>query len=349
MRFASPLWLWLLLAVPVLVAGGLFFASRKRSALRNFAGGSRHYPLFASDVGSTRRAIKTSLLFVMVLFGVLAAARPQWGGRQEPVTRSGNDIMVVLDTSLSMACEDVSPNRFRRGILAAESLIRSLPGDRIGLVTFSGAGVLNCPLTLDHGAVRMFIDTADIRYDLVPGTALADALTAAQRGFSDKVGGDRGKSIVLITDGEDHEAGLDDFIAAAVKQNLVVHAVGVGSPKGAPIPVKGEEGGISGFKTDRDGRVVTTRLDEDLLEDLSRRTGGIYRRSTAAGGEIEDLVEHLRGEGGGELGTVLRIRYEERFQIPLLLALLALLTEMLIPDGAARSGRGKAGKQEGGS
>jgi Ca-activated chloride channel family protein len=213
-------------------------------------------------------------------------------------------------------------------------------------VTFSGAAVLNCPLTLDHGAVRMFIDAADIRYDLVPGTALADALTAARNGFSREHRGDRGSSIVLISDGEDHEQGLEDFIAAAKNQDVVVHAIGVGSLKGAPIPVKGEGGGISGFKTDREDRVVTTRLQEDLLEDLARRTGGIYRRSTAAGGEIDDLVEQLRGQGGGELGTVLRIRYEERYQIPLFLAFLALLGEMLIPDAAAGRRSRRTGESE---
>ena len=349
MRFATPEWLWFLTALPLLVAAGLFFASRRRAALRTFAGGIRHFPLFAAGVGRNRRILKTLLLFVMVLFGVLAAARPQWGGRQEAVIRSGNDVMIVLDTSLSMACEDVAPNRFRRGVLAAESLIRHLPGDRIGLVTFSGAGVLNCPLTLDHGAVKMFLDATDIRYDLVPGTALADALAAAQRGLSGQDTAQRRKSIVLFTDGEDHEAGLDRFIASAGKQNLVVHAVGVGSIKGAPIPVTGEGGGISGFKTDRNDRVVTTRLNETLLEDLARRTGGIYRRSTASGGEIEDLVEQVRGEDGGELGTVLRIRYEERFQIPLFLGFLALLLETVLPDHAVRRGAKDSKRMEAGS
>jgi Ca-activated chloride channel family protein len=344
MRFATPEWLWLLLAMPALVAAGLFFSWRRRSALRDFAGGSRHYPRFAAGVGHNRRTLKAVLLFAMVLFGILAAARPQWGGRQEPVTRSGNDVMIMLDTSLSMACEDVSPDRFQRALLAAESLVRRLPGDRIGLVTFSGAGMLNCPLTLDHGAVKMFMDAVDIRSDSVPGTALSDALTVALNGFSSQHGDGRGKSIVLFTDGEDHEAGLDDFFAAAGKQNLVLHAVGVGSLKGAPIPVSGEDGGISGFKTDREDRVVTTRLNENLLEDLARRTGGIYRRSTAGGGEIQDLVDQLRGEDGGELGTVLRIRYEERFQYPLFLAFLALLTEFLLPDdaGGRRKKRRKA-------
>ncbi len=343
MRFAAPEWLWLLPAMPVLVAAGMFFASRRKAALREFAGGNRHYGLFAAGIGRNRRALKAVLLFSMVFFAILAAARPLWGGRQEPVTRSGNDVILVLDTSLSMACEDASPDRFRRAMLAAESLISRLPGDRIGLVTFSGAAVLNCPLTLDHGAVNMFMDAVDIRSDLVPGTALADALTVALQGFSRQDTAGRGKSIVLFTDGEDHEAGLDDFIADAGKRNLAVHAIGVGSLKGAPIPVTGEGGGISGFKTDRDDRVVTTRLDEKLLEDLARRTGGVYRRSTAGGEEIEDLADRIRGEEGGELGTVLRIRYEERFQLPLVLAFLALLIEILIPDNAAGRRR-KTGK-----
>ena len=346
MRFASPEILWLLLALPVLVVAGLLFASRRRAALLEFAGGPRHYPLFAAGMGRNRRALKAVLLLAMVLLGVLAAARPQWGGRQVPVTRSGNDVMVVLDTSRSMACEDISPNRFRRAVLSAGNLVRLLPGDRIGLVTFSGQAVLNCPLTLDHGAVIMFMDAVDIRSDLVPGTALADALTVAVQAFARQDGDGRGKSIVLFTDGEDHEAGLDARIAAAREQGIAVHAVGVGTRKGGPIPVSGESGGISGFKTDRENRIVTTRMDEKLLEDLTRRAGGIYRRSTAGGGEIEDVIDHLPAEGGGELGTVLRIRYEERYQIPLFLAFLALLAEFLLPDDSGRRRRNRTGKTE---
>ncbi len=346
MRFASPEMLWLLLALPVLAAAGLLFASRRKAALLAFAGGPRHYPLFAAGMGRNRRALKAVLLLVMVLFGILAAARPQWGGRQVPVTRSGNDVMVVLDTSYSMASEDISPNRFRRAVLSAANLVHLLPGDRIGLVTFSGRAVLNCPLTLDHGAVIMFMDAVDIRSDLVPGTALADALTVAVQAFVRQDEGGRGKAIVLFTDGEDHEAGLDDPLSAAREHGIAVHAVGVGTLKGAPIPVSGESGGISGFKTDGEGRVVTTRLDERLLEDLTRRGDGIYRRGTASGGEIQDLIDHLRGEDGGELGTVLRIRYEERYQIPLFLAFLALLAEFLLPDDSGPRRRTRREKAE---
>lgn len=336
MRFASPEWLWLLLALPVLVLAGIYFASRRRAALERFAGGRLHYRRFAAGVHRNRRILKAILLFVTVLFGILAAARPQWGGRQEPVTRTGNDVMIVLDTSLSMASQDVSPDRFRRGVLAAESLVARLPGDRIGLVTFSGVGLLNCPLTLDHGALKMFMDAVDIRSDLVPGTALADALEVALQSLSREQGTGRGRSIVLVSDGEDHESGLDAVLESVGRDHVVIHAIGVGTKKGAPIPVAGEGGGISGYKTDGDDRVVTTRLNEELMADLARSTGGIYRRATAGGGEIDDLAERLRGEGSGELGTVLRIRYEDRFQVPLLVAFVALLVALILPDNVRR-------------
>ena len=168
MRFASQGWLWLLAALPALIGAGWLFAARRKAALRTFAGGDRHVPLFAAGIGGNRRILKAILLCLVALFGILAAARPQWGGKQEAVTRSGNDVLLVLDASLSMACEDLAPNRVRRAVLAAENLVRAVPGDRVGLVTFSGAAVLNCPLTLDHGAVAMFLDAVDIRSDPFP-------------------------------------------------------------------------------------------------------------------------------------------------------------------------------------
>ncbi len=338
MRFAAPEYLWLLATVPVFLAAGVLLAVRRRRLLRTFAGGQEHLSRMTRPISRHARVLKAILLVLALIFGILAVARPQMGGRMEAITRSGIDVMLVIDISLSMACEDVAPNRYERAKFSAESLIRKIPGDRIGLVTFAGVGVLNCPLTLDHGAVGMFMDATDPRSTLVPGTALADALQVAVEALTgksrqqDEEFSSRGKVIVLFTDGEDHEEGLDTILNQMKENGIRLYAIGVGTTKGGPIPMEGAEAGISGYKKDGRNRIVTTRLDETVLANIVGRAGGQYWRATGAEGEIDRIVEELSAVDGSELGTVMRVRYEERFQIPLFLAVLALLAEMLIPD-----------------
>jgi Ca-activated chloride channel family protein len=339
MRFADPGILYLLLLLPVLAGGAVVAARVRRRRLQEFAGGAAHLEAFARQVSVHRRAAKTLLLLLAAAAGIVAAARPQWGGKLESVERSGVDVVVALDASLSMAVEDVAPNRLEAARQSAGALIGRLGGDRVGLVTFAGRASLNCPLTVDHEAARLFLEAVDLDAVAVPGTALADALVRASEAF--ELDGaspveEGGRAIVLFTDGENHEEGIAEATSRLVRTGVNVYAVGVGSPGGGPIPLVDADGRTTGFKKDREGRVVTSRLEEAVLEDLAIETGGRYYRATPAGLEIDEIVEEIAGLDAREFGNVLRTRYEERFHVPLAVALLALLAEALIPDRKRR-------------
>ena len=338
MRFANPEVLWLILALPALGLATLWFIGRRRRALQRFAGGAEYVDRFDVQVNIHLRAAKLLLLYFALLAAIVAAARPQWGTRLEPVTRRGVDVVVVLDHSLSMAAEDLAPDRLSHARHAIDSLLQRLAGDRVALVTFAGQATLMCPLTLDHAAVRLFLDTVDVESVQVPGTALAEALTLAINTFGDERpdGGERSRALVLLTDGEDHEGGVDEVIHDLEDAGVAVYAVGCGTTRGAPIPVSDDSGMHTGYKKDREGRVVTTRLDEGILELLALDSGGRYYRATASEVEMEEIARGLKGMDTQELGAVLRARYEERFQIPLILSVLALLAETLIGDSRRR-------------
>jgi Ca-activated chloride channel family protein len=175
----------------------------------------------------------------------------------------------------------------------------------------------------------------------VPGTALAEALRAALRAFGD---GDestqRTRAVVLFSDGEDHEGKVDEALAALKRAGVVVYVVGTGTGRGGPIPVKDVHGAAEGYKKDREGRVVTTRLDEEALTAVALGTDGRYYRATPSEIEIEEIARALAGMDAREFGTVLRVRYEERFQLPLGLALVALLAEACLSDRRRRAGQG---------
>jgi Ca-activated chloride channel family protein len=338
MRFFRPEMLWLILALPVLGLGGWWAAARKRRALRELAGGADFVQRFNSEVSPNRRAVKVLLLYLALLSLILAAARPQWGTRLEPVTRKGVDIVVVLDNSLSMAAEDMAPSRLAYARHAIDSLLSRLAGNRVALVKFAGQATLACPLTLDHAAVRLFLDAIAPESMQVPGTALADALRLAAGSLmlDEEAGEQRSRALILFTDGEDHEGGVEELLAELERAGIALFAVGVGSSRGSPIPVRSSGGTLTGYKKDREGKIITTRLGEQLLESIALEMGGRYYRATATEVEIDEIAQALTGMDSHEYGSVLRARFEDRFQIPLLLALLALLAEALLGDRIKR-------------
>ena len=339
MRFAEPDLLWLLLMIPLL-ALAIGLASRyRRKALERFAGGAAHLDRFSGEVSSHRRVVRALLWLLAAAAIIVAASRPQWGTRLEPITRRGVDVVVVLDTSLSMAAEDVPPSRLGQALHAASSLLRQLAGNRVSLVTFAGKATLLCPLTLDHAAARLFLDSVDVESVPVPGTALADALRVAARALGGSEGGFGGRSraVVIFSDGEDHEGQVDDALASLKKVGATVYTVGCGTSRGAPIPLRDPERRVTGYKKDREGRVVTTRLDESVLEKLALETDGRHYRATPSEVEIEEIARAMASMDAQEFGTLLRVLYEERYQIPLGLALAALLVEVALADRRRRA------------
>ena len=346
MRFVEPQLLWLLWTIPLLVVVAWLAHARRRRMLARFAGGPEHVARFSGEVGRHRRAAKLLLLVLALAASIVALARPQWGARMEPIQRSGIDVVVLLDTSLSMATEDVAPSRLDQARLGIGSLLERLAGDRIGLLTFAGQATLVSPLTVDHAAVRLFLDAFDVETVPVPGTSLASALRLAMQAFGDRPGQEQARSrvIVLFSDGEDHGGGVEELLGELERRGIAVYAVGCGTARGGPIPLRDESGALRGYKKDREERVVTSRLDETVLRRLALETGGRYYRTTPSGGEIEEISRALADLDQSELGTTLRRRYEERFQIPLAVAVIALLVETWLGDRARRRVRpGAAG------
>jgi Ca-activated chloride channel family protein len=338
MRFANVEVLWLLALLPVLILGSWAAVLRRRGALRRFAGGPQSVERFRTEVSRHGRLTKLLLLYVTLVALIVAAARPQWGTRMEPIQRRGVDVVVVLDTSLSMAAEDLAPNRLGLARHEIDRLLANLEGNRVALVTFAGQATLACPLTLDHAAVRLNLATVDVESVQVPGTALADALRLALRSFGPEqiLGEERSRAILLFTDGEDHEGGVDEVLADLRRMGVHLFAVGCGSASGAPIPLRDAAGLSSGYKKDGEGNVVTTRRADAVLEQLARETGGRYYPATPGEAEVEAITEALTGMDASEYGSVLRARYEDRFQIPLAVALVALLVESLLGDRRRR-------------
>jgi Ca-activated chloride channel family protein len=254
------------------------------------------------------------------------------------VERRGIELLVVLDTSLSMEANDVVPNRLERSKQEIRELMDGLRGNRVGIVLFAGSSFLLCPLTLDVAAANLFLDAVDVDVLPDPGTNLEEALRGAARAFAGQAEATGARAVILFTDGESH---LGEPLPAARElegSGIPVFTVGVGTPSGQPIPILDETGRLTGYKKDRSGEVVLSRLDEGILRRIAETTGGSYFPATLSGREVGAILDELDKLRKGELGGTLRRRVEERFQVPLGIAVVLLVLSLLVPEAERRRG-----------
>ncbi|MBM4253093.1 MAG: VWA domain-containing protein [Deltaproteobacteria bacterium] len=273
---------------------------------------------------------KAGLLVFALLSLVLALAKPRWDFVWTDVKRHGSDIVIAVDVSQSMTAQDVSPSRIERAKHEILDLLPMLKGDRIGLVAFAGDAFVECPLTEDYGAVRMFVGF--LGPDLIPlqGTDLAGAINTSLKAlFDGSPGGTEGRAIILLTDGEDQEPNAEKAAATAKEKGVKLYAIGIGTPEGAPIP---EPNG--GFKKDAQGNMVITKPNETALSKLAASSGGVYARSVAGGGDLERIyLSGIRKQVAQREYQATREKlWFERFQWFVGAALVALVLEFLLRD-----------------
>jgi Ca-activated chloride channel family protein len=331
-RIGEPRALWALWVAPLLVA---FFVASSRSrarSLRRFAAPALLERL-AGAGGGRRRALKSALVIAAVIAMLSALARVQVGYTWQEVERKGVDIVVALDVSDSMLVEDAgSVDRLERAKRELADLLRIVAGDRIGIVAFAGVAFVQCPLTTDYGAAELFLRALDADAIPVQGTDLEQALSVSLAAFRGGAAGSR--AVLLITDGEDHSGRALEAAEKLRAEGVRVFAIGIGSAEGAPVPARG-----GGFRRDRSGAIVLSRLDEPTLQQIALTTGGRYVRSVTGDLDLETIyVDGIKAMlEDRELDAERRQRWEDRFQWLLGASLLLLMIESLVSErGRAR-------------
>jgi Ca-activated chloride channel family protein len=325
MQFARPEYLNLLWLIPALALFFVWSFRMRRKRLEKVISLSIA-PRLTEQFSRGKAILRTLFLTGFFLFGILAAARPQWGTRLDTVRRHGVDLIAALDTSYSMNAEDIAPNRLEKAKGEIRRLVQKSEEDRIGLVTFSGTAFVQCPLTLDHGAIDLFLDVAGTGMLPEPGTSLASAIETATSAFVEKER--KYKVLVLFTDGEDLEGQVDKAVRKAREAGVVIYAVGVGTPQGKPIPIRDSKGEVIEYRRDPNGQIVISSLDEKSLALITSQTGGRYFRATTSEAEIDALTKDIAGLEKKEFESGLFQNFEDQFQYPLALAILFLLAAL---------------------
>jgi len=322
MRFLHPQLLYLLVIAPLLYIVFLIAHQRRSKRTQNLG---NLYTLNRFSARSIAGKIKKEGLFICLslLFLILALSQPQAGTRLESVAITGSDVYIAIDLSKSMQAEDVSSSRLERARIDALDLINSLNGDRVGLILFAGDAFVQCPLTIDYYAVTSIINAIGTDTAVASGTDLSAPLEVAMKSLKPRE--DTYALLVLMTDGEGTAGDLDKALREIRRRGIKVFSIGIGTKKGAPIPVYDENGTRTGYKKDKYGKVVISSLDETLLKSIADTTGGFYFRAGKSFNEVNKLLGALETMKKREIETKKYTVYEERFQVPLALGILFLL------------------------
>ncbi|MBO4455770.1 MAG: VWA domain-containing protein [Bacteroidales bacterium] len=326
--FASPVYLWLLLLVPVIpIVYGILRALRARR-VRRFGDPALVRQLMPSYSGAKGwvRIILFSLAFGCFALGI---SRPQMGAKLREHEAKGAEIMICLDVSNSMLAQDYSPSRLDRAKLAISRVVDKLQGDRIGLIIFAGTSFVQLPITTDYVSAKMFLGNIDTGSVPVQGTAIGEAIKTAAKSFSAQ--SDKSRAIIIITDGENHEDDAVDAARQAAELGIKVYTIGVGSLQGQPIPVEG------GLLKDNEGNIVVTRLDEATLRKVADVGNGAYVHAGTEEFGLGPIVDDIKKMEAERYSSIVFEEYDELFMYFFAAALALFVIEMLIGERRHRT------------
>jgi Ca-activated chloride channel family protein len=322
-RFEEPAYLYLLILVPALVLFYLYSNYRRRKALRSYGDPALLEQLMPA-VSKHRPDVKFGIMMAAVALFAVLLARPQFGSKLETVKRQGVEVIIALDVSNSMLAEDVQPSRLEKAKRIISKLVDGMENDKVGMIIFAGDAYTQLPITSDYISAKIFLESISPALISKQGTAIGAAIDLATRSFTPEEG--VGKSIIVITDGENHEGGAEEAAKAAAAKGIQVNVLGVGLPDGAPIPVEG----TNDFRRDREGNVVVTRLNEAMCQEIAKEGKGIYVRVDNSNSAQKAIEKEIGKLAKADVETKVYTEFNEQFQSVAWIILILLFAELLI-------------------
>lgn len=322
LRFEDPIYLWMLLIIPILVLVRFIVWQKRKHNLRKFGDPSLLKEMM-SDVSKYRPTIKFCLLLSAITILIFMIARPQVGSKISHEKREGIEVLIALDISNSMLAQDVIPSRLEKSKLLIEDLVDHFTNDKVGLVVFAGDAFVQLPITNDYVSAKMFLQNINPSLITTQGTDLARAISLSQSCFTQRE--HIGRAIIVITDGEDHEGGALEAAREAYKKGINVFILGVGTSKGAPIP-----DGNGGYLKDNSGQTVLSALNEQMCQQVAKAGNGVYIHVDNTSDAQEKINKELSKLQSGISDTVVYSECNEQFQIFGIILLLLLIVETIL-------------------
>ena len=332
-QFEHPQLFSLFIFVGLFLIINYYFKKKDYIRFKNLANDHNRKFLF-NRVQFGRIKLRTTLFILGTCFMILASIGPQIGTKLTELKREGVDLIIALDVSTSMDAVDVKPTRLEKAKYELSRLINSLNGDRVGLVVFAGTAHLHLPLTTDYAAARLFLQSITTELISTQGTDLSSALTLAMDQIIEE--SDPYKVVVIVSDGEDHQGNIMDLTQEATNMDVMIHTLGIGTSAGGPIPILDEDGNRIEFKKDRNGNIVTTKLNDAVLNEIAYTSGGKYIRIENQANAIMPLLEEIDNMEKREIKAHVFSQYENRYRLFLLLALICFLVEFFITTRSSK-------------
>jgi len=320
---------WFFILIPVIIL--MFFGYKKRHHQLEQTINSSLWPTVIPHLSYSRRFWKRVMLIIGFIFIIIALLRPQYGVIFEQVERKGHDIFIAIDLSQSMLAQDIKPSRLTHAKREVLGLIDDLKGDRIGLIAFSGDAVVQCPLTSDYSAVKMYLDFIEPNLMPVPGTDIASAIKKARLSF-ERLSKSNKPILILISDGESFENDPIESAKVAAKKGISIYTIGIGTPKGEPIPQFDNNGKLSGYKKDKNGEIVLSQLDDQTLKDIASVSNARYFNSSLGAFVMDQVYQEISYHEKKRLEDSLLKFHQDRYQWFLAIGLLLLFLEIFLSD-----------------
>ena len=332
MRTQNPELLYLFILIPLIILAYLLYIRWKKKAFTKF-GDTTLLKQIMPTYSPNRILFKNILIWLALSSLILALVNPQIGSKTKKIKRKGADIIIALDISRSMLAEDITPSRLERAKQAINKLLNKLDNDRIGIIVFAGKAFVQLPITQDYDAAVMFTNTINTNLINAQGTAIGAAIDLATVSFpKDNM---KNKAIIIISDGENHEDDAIEATKSAVKTGITIHTIGIGSPSGAPVPLY-ENGILIGYKKDKDGSTVMSKLNEEMLDNIAKNGNGIYVRVNNHDFGLNEVYNELEKLEKKETESTIYADYEDRFIIFLWLSLLILILEFILSENKSK-------------
>ena len=322
LRFDDPIYLWLLLVIPILVLVR-FIGWRRRKAKMKKLGDPELLKQLMPNISKYRPTVKFVLLLAAIALLIVMVARPQMGSKISHDKRNGIETMICLDISNSMLAEDVAPSRLDKSKMLIENLVDNFNNDKIGLIVFAGDAFVQLPITTDYVSAKMFLQNISPSLIQTQGTNIGQAIDLATKSFTQQ--DNVGRAIIVITDGENHEDGALEAAQAANKKGINVFILGIGSGKGAPIPM-----GDGSYLKDHAGNTVMTALNEQMCRQLAQAGKGQYIHVDNTSDAERALNDDLSKLQKGDMTSVVYSAYDEQFQAVGILVILLLIIEVCL-------------------
>ena len=321
-------YLYILILLPIILLVFLYNKYWQKITIKKYFDDAT-FNFLSPELSSTKSYIKTSLTLLIISILVFGLVNPKIGTELKTVKREGVDIVFAIDVSKSMLAEDIAPNRIFKAKRLVSEIFNKLGSDRVGIIAYASTAIPVLPITNDFSSAKMFLESLNTNMLSSQGTSIVEAIELSKGYFDDE--NQTNRVLCILSDGEDHEYDENQFISTLSDSGIIILSVGLGSPKGAPIPIK-ENNIVKSYKKDDKGEVVITKLNDELLKKIATQSSGKYIKGDNTSLVVDEIINELKEMDKKEFESKQFVSFKDQFQWFLGAGLLLFLVNSIIFD-----------------